>query len=88
MNRVTALFILLVLPFGLRIVSAQEFRSTLTGTVADQSGAMVGRASVSAINPETQQSFRSETTSAGTYFIPFISPSTYTVNVTASGFRT
>jgi hypothetical protein len=70
------------------MLAAQEFRSTLTGTVADQSGAMVGHASVAAVNPETQQTFRSETTDSGTYFIPYIPPGTYTVTVTASRFRT
>jgi Carboxypeptidase regulatory-like domain len=88
MTRAIALFILLTTPLGLNILSAQEFRSTLTGTVADQSGATVGHASVAAVNPETQQSFRSETTDSGTYFIPYIPPGTYTVTVTANGFRT
>jgi hypothetical protein len=78
MHRAIALFLLLTTPLGLSMLSVQEFRSTLTGTVADQSGAMVGHASVAAVNPETQQAFRSETTDSGTY----------TVTVTVNGFRT
>ncbi len=36
-------------------LSAQEFRGTLTGTVADPSGATIGNAQVQAINQATQQ---------------------------------
>jgi hypothetical protein len=49
---------------------------------------MVSHAHIAAVNPDTQQSYRSETTDSGTYFIPYIPPGTYTVTATADGFRT
>jgi Carboxypeptidase regulatory-like domain len=67
---------------------AQEFRATLTGQVSDASGARMSRAKVVAINNETQQTYTAATTKEGTYYIPYVLPGTYTVKVTADGFKT
>jgi hypothetical protein len=66
---------------------AQEFRGTLTGTVTDPSGATVGKAQVQAVNQATQQTYTATTTNKGDYFIPYVLPGTYTLTVTASGFK-
>lgn len=66
---------------------AQEFRGTLTGTVADPSGATIGKAQVQAVNQATQQTYPATTTDKGDYFIPYVLPGTYTMTVTASGFK-
>jgi len=81
----SSLSILLAASF---VVSAQEFRGTLTGQVADPSGATVAAAQVQAVNQATQQVYPATTTAKGVYFIPYMLPGTYTVTVTASGFKT
>jgi hypothetical protein len=80
-----ALLLLLALYLPL---PAQEFRATLTGQVSDASGAMMVKAKVVAINNETQQTYTAATTKEGTYYIPYVLPGTYTVKVTADGFKT
>ncbi len=80
----SALPILVAAAFTL---SAQEFRGTLTGTVADPSGATIGKAQVQAVNPATQQTYTATTTDKGDYFIPYVLPGTYTLTVTAPGFK-
>jgi hypothetical protein len=67
---------------------AQEFRATLTGTVTDPSGAVVPKARIEAINNGTQEKYTAITTGAGTYYIPYILPGTYSVRASAPGFKT
>jgi hypothetical protein len=68
-------------------LGAQDFRSTITGTVSDPSGAAVPHAEIEAINQATQQSYRAVTSESGVYFIPYVLPGTYTVKVSATGFK-
>jgi len=70
------------------LLHAQEFRATLTGQVTDEAGAVMTKATVTAVNNDTKQSYVSKTTKEGTYYIPYVLPGTYTVTVTAEGFRT
>lgn len=67
---------------------AQEFRATLTGQVTDPSGAFVAKAQVKAVNVDTGSIYTAETSNAGVYYIPYVVPGTYTVSVTADGFKT
>ena len=69
-------------------LSAQEFRSTLSGHVTDPSGALIPSASVTAINNDTQLSYKAVTTSSGSYQIPYMLPGAYTVTATAPSFKT
>ncbi|WP_446743481.1 carboxypeptidase regulatory-like domain-containing protein [Silvibacterium acidisoli] len=69
-------------------LAAQEFRATLTGVVTDESGAVMARADVLAINNATQQQYKAATTKQGTYYIPYVIPGEYTVKVSANGFDT
>jgi hypothetical protein len=71
-----------------QFLAAQEFRSTLTGQVTDPSGAVIGGASVAAVNNATGQTYTGNTSAAGDYFIPYVLPGSYTVTVKASGFKT
>lgn len=64
---------------------AQEFRGTITGRVADPSGAVVPGALVTAVGP--QQTYTAKTASDGNFTIPFVQPGTYTVSVEAAGFK-
>lgn len=76
--------------FGLTIssVNAQSGVSRITGTVTDQTGAVVPGATLKLTNPNT--GFTRTTTSGndGNFSFPGISPSTYTVEVKASNFKT
>lgn len=61
---------------------------TLNGTVLDSAGAVVPGATVLIVNNETKVESRTTTTSAGSYTLPYLPQSTYTIRVTAPGFRT
>jgi hypothetical protein len=67
---------------------SQEFRATLTGRVTDPSGATIAQAKIQAVNQSTQQAYNAITTDKGVYFIPYVLPGTYKVNVTAERFKT
>jgi hypothetical protein len=68
-------------------LEAQRYLGGLSGTVADQSGAIVPGAQVVAVEGSTQ--FKTEVTSSGdgTYSMPTLAPGTYSVSVTAKGFK-
>src|SRR5438874_3878444 len=61
--------------------------ATLVGTVTDSTGAVLPGAKVSVVNIET--SFRSETQTGpeGSYYVPYLNPGNYRINVEAAGFR-
>jgi hypothetical protein len=66
---------------------AQQYLGTLTGEVTDASGAKIANADVSATDVTTHFTTKTKTNSAGGYSIPFLTPDTYDVTVTVSGFR-
>jgi len=71
-------------PCGLQ---AQQYLGTLSGSVMDATGAKVVGANVLATDVATKFLTRAVTNGAGEYTIPSLTPDTYTVTVTASGFR-
>src|SRR5258708_3376309 len=77
-----ALFAVLVLS-----LSAQDFRATITGTVADQSGAAIAGAKVRAVQRNTNQATEVDTNHEGRYTLPYLQPSTYDIEVVATGFH-
>lgn len=68
--------------------AAQTNRGAITGTVVDPAGAAVPNARVSARNTETGVTIEAEATDEGLYRIQQAPAGTYTVTVTAPGFRT
>jgi carboxypeptidase family protein len=62
--------------------------ATLRGTVSDSTGAVLPGASVSLINERTREQRTATTDSRGGYFFAAVVPSTYTVRVEISGFKT
>lgn len=60
---------------------------TISGTVADNTGAVIPNATVTATNVATNVSTERTSTSAGLFTITPLPPGTYTVRVTAAGFR-
>lgn len=82
---------LLILPFALGVLfaptaSAQVRSATITGSVADQSGAVVPNAEVAITNLGTSISYKTKTTEAGPFTMPYLEAGTYTVEVLAPGF--
>ena len=85
MRTLYAIFVLVLLAMAL---SAQEFRGTILGRVTDSSGGVMAGCDVSITNENTNTVVKTTTTAAGSYTVPFLIPGTYTVAVTAAGFRT
>jgi hypothetical protein len=66
---------------------AQETRSTILGTVKDQAGAAVAGATVDVANAETNTTAKLATNSSGYFEAPYLLPGTYSIMVTAHGFK-
>src|SRR5262245_19362954 len=60
----------------------------LAGTVTDAQGAVVSNAQVNVKHNETQALFTALSNKEGGWSLPSVSPGTYTVTVTAAGFKT
>ncbi len=65
---------------------AQVDRATLTGTVKDETGAVIPTASIAVTHAGTNATTRVQTTGEGVYLVPNLSPGTHTVQVEAQGF--
>lgn len=83
----TGWFPTLALGLATAVVSAQETRSTITGYVADPSGARVPGAAITVRNTATGVITRVRSNSAGLYTVPFLLPGPYEVTVTEEGFK-
>jgi hypothetical protein len=70
------------------IVQAQSTSATLSGTVTDENGAVVPGANVTVTNPATGLQRQATTSGDGSFSIPLLPPSTYTVLVERQGFAT
>ncbi|MBV9084869.1 MAG: TonB-dependent receptor [Acidobacteriaceae bacterium] len=66
---------------------AQQFRSSISGSVLDQTGAAVPGADITATQVETSAKFTTKSTADGHYTITQIPPGTYRVIVDAPGFK-
>src|SRR5882757_1073042 len=60
--------------------------TTLVGTVTDSSGAVVPGAKVVAVQDATKVAYKGETSSAGSYTLPYVAVGTYTITVDATNF--
>jgi len=65
----------------------QEFRSTLSGSVTDPTGAVIAGAKIIATEERTGTKLQTVSDSAGQYTIPFLAPGEYTIAVQAAGFK-
>ena len=77
---------LLVLLFS-ACVFAQRDLGTIVGTVTDPSGGVVANAQVTIVQEETGLVFQTQTNTSGEFVRPALKPSTYTITITAPGFR-
>jgi hypothetical protein len=83
----TKLTLLSLFLFLCATLSAQEFRSTISGHVFDSSGAAVPNAKVNATNSATNETTTATTDNSGVYSIPLLRPGDYKVAATAQGFK-
>ncbi len=65
----------------------QAVNATLLGTITDSTGATVSNARITATAAATSTVYESVTNEAGNFTIPNIPPGTYSVTVTAPGFK-
>ncbi len=70
------------------LVSAQDFRATISGQVTDPSKAAVPGATVKAILTDTNTVTDTTTNASGYYTLPYLTPGKYVVEVSAPGFKT
>lgn len=82
------ILLLVLLPSLAGGAMAQTGTSRITGTVTDQSGAVLPGAKVTARNEATGVSFTSTTTAAGNYSFESVLIGPYEIKVEAPGFRT
>lgn len=61
---------------------------TLNGTILDSTGAVIPGATVIATNTGTAVESATSSTTAGAYTLPYLQPGTYTLRISAPGFRT
>src|SRR2546425_7748188 len=88
MTRKLVVSLLVVFFLGFPSVSAQVSTSSITGVVTDASGAVVANARVEAKNENTGGVFNQSTTSSGNYSFASLTPGSYSITVTLSGFQT
>ncbi len=82
------LFAVLVLVFcGTRIALSQQITGTIAGTVKDAQGALVTTATVTATNTDTGFTRSAPANAYGEYRVEYLPVGTYTVEVSASGFK-
>src|SRR5689334_13456379 len=68
-------------------IYGQSDRGTMTGTIIDPAGAVVGSAAVEARNTETSAVYPVASSSTGNYTIPSLPAGTYELTVTVPGFK-
>ncbi len=67
---------------------SQDPRGTITGLVADSSGAVIPGASVKATNLDTGVAVSAVSNDTGAYEIPYLNPGAYRLEVELQGFKT
>ncbi len=73
--------------FGVSLVFGQSDRSTITGTISDQAGAVVANAPIQAKNLSTGLVYTAASTGTGNYTISELPAGSYEVTATVPGFK-
>jgi Carboxypeptidase regulatory-like domain len=81
---ILAVAVLVALP---GTVFGQTFRGGISGTITDQSGAVVPGAQISAVETATNESYKAVSSSAGEFGFSNLPLGSYTIIVAASGFK-
>jgi hypothetical protein len=69
-------------------VAAQEYRGRVQGVITDQTGGVIPGATAALKNDQTGVEIKRLTNSEGRYLFDYVDPSTYTLTVETSGFKT
>src|SRR5260370_41599535 len=69
------------------LLTAQEFRATVSGHIYDSTGASVPNVKVQAVNVDTNETATATTDSSGSYSIPFRRPAMYNLTASAAAFQ-
>lgn len=77
---------LAVFVLAVAVAHGQNFKATIVGQVTDPSGAAIPGATVTVIDEKTATEFKTKTFEDGSFTVPQLSPSVYTVKVEAPGF--
>src|SRR5262249_16672716 len=80
-------FLTMTLLLSGRPLPAQESRGQLLGRISDTSGSVIVTAAVRAVNTATSVETTAATNETGDYLLPFLLPGSYTLQVTAPGFK-
>src|SRR5713226_6821972 len=78
---------LMILP-AFTVQALAQTVGEITGEIKDASGAVVGRAVVTATNPATTATRTTQSNAAGVYSFPSLPPGVYDLKVERSGFLT
>src|SRR5664280_664167 len=78
--------LILMVLMTLVVALAQSDRGTITGTIADPTGAVVPGAALHASNTATGAEYDTVTTATGNYTLPSLPAGSYDLSVTAAGF--
>ena len=70
------------------IAFAQSDRGTITGTVTDPAGAVIGAATIKAKNTANGIEYTTAATNTGNYTLAQLQPGPYELSVSMSGFKT
>ena len=74
-------------PYGAVPATGQtQTTGRISGTVRDQSGALIVRAEVTIVSLETGEQREVHTGTSGTYVLPLLRPGRYRLSVRAAGF--
>jgi hypothetical protein len=84
----TVLLLGFCLAFLVNSLHAQDFRASITGLVADSSGAVIPGASITAVNVETRLTYPTKSDKQGVYSLLYLLPGSYTVTVELVLFQT
>jgi hypothetical protein len=78
----------LLIVMALNPAKAQQITGGISGTVSDPAGAVIPGASITVTNIGTQLTRRANSDSAGAFSLQYLPVGTYTVEVTAPGYKT
>jgi hypothetical protein len=88
MRRISSVALLFFFSCSISVpLFAQKYTGTITGVISDSQGAVVNSASVAVTNPATGASRTATSNSSGVYVVPELEVGTYTVKITAPGFK-
>jgi hypothetical protein len=87
LNRTMSLLSLSLVLLTGGVALAQETRSAILGTVKDATGAVVAGATVDVTNTDTNTTTKLVTNGSGYFEAPYLLPGTYSIAVTAQGFK-